>query len=192
MDLKNKGMRIIKLHLVINLYFRIRQWHACGERGRKVSHILFSHFLRKDRLANPPTYFPNNSLEEVQSLKLLGLTISYDFSWANQISNLASKASSRLGILHHSVLPSHTWTLIHLQGLLPQLHGVLFALLSGLAPLPHTFLSLMPWKTRPSWSLKSHARKLSLTVLLLRGRVSVASTTARGSSRVGSTEHTGI
>ena len=57
--------------------------------------------LRKDRLANPPIYFLNNPLEEVQSFKLLGFTISHDLSWTNCISELTSEASHRLGILHH-------------------------------------------------------------------------------------------
>ena len=58
--------------------------------------------LRKNHLANPPIYFLNNPLEEVQSFKLLGLTLSHDLSWANHISKLASKASHQLGILHHT------------------------------------------------------------------------------------------
>ena len=57
--------------------------------------------LRQDRL-EPPIYFLNNPLEEVLSLKLLGLTICHDLSWESHISNLASKASRRLGILHRA------------------------------------------------------------------------------------------
>ena len=49
---------------------------------------------------NPHIYFLNNPLEEVLSFKLLGLTICHDLSWESHISNLASKASHRLGILH--------------------------------------------------------------------------------------------
>ena len=36
--------------------------------------------LQKDHLATPPIYFLNNPLEEVQSLKFLGPTISHDLS----------------------------------------------------------------------------------------------------------------
>ena len=49
---------------------------------------------------NPFIYFINNPLEEVQSFKLLGLTLSPDLSWENHISKLASKASHQLSILH--------------------------------------------------------------------------------------------
>ena len=67
------------------------------------SHTL-TMSLRKDHLqpptSNPPIYFLNNPLEEVLSLKLQGLTICHDLSWESHISNLASKASCRLGILH--------------------------------------------------------------------------------------------
>ena len=41
-------------------------------------------------------------LEEVLSFKLLGLTICHDLSWESHISKLASKASYRLGNLHHA------------------------------------------------------------------------------------------
>ena len=64
--------------------------------------LSLSLSLRKDRLANPPIYFFNNPLEEVQSFKLLGLTISHDLSWANHISKLDPKASHRLVILCRS------------------------------------------------------------------------------------------
>jgi len=47
-------------------------------------------------------YFLNKPLEEVKSLKLLGLTISHNHSWAHQISKMASKASHQLGILHYA------------------------------------------------------------------------------------------
>ena len=49
-----------------------------------------------------PIYFLNNRLEEVLSLKLLGLTICHDLSLESHISKLASKASRRLGILRHA------------------------------------------------------------------------------------------
>ena len=62
------------------------------------SHTL-TMSLRKDHLEIPPIYFLNNPLEEVLSFKLLGLTICHDLSWESHISNLASKASRRLGIL---------------------------------------------------------------------------------------------
>ena len=58
--------------------------------------------LRKDCLENPPIHFLNNPLEEVLSFKLLGLTICYDLFWESHISNLASKASPRLGILRRA------------------------------------------------------------------------------------------
>ena len=48
----------------------------------------------------PDIYFLNNIIEDVQSFKLPGLTISNDLSWANHISKLASKANRRMGILH--------------------------------------------------------------------------------------------
>uniref|UniRef100_A0A8C4QRG2 DOMON domain-containing protein n=1 Tax=Eptatretus burgeri TaxID=7764 RepID=A0A8C4QRG2_EPTBU len=50
----------------------------------------------------PPIYFLNNLLEGVLSLKLLGLTICHDLFWESHISNLASKPSHRLGILHRT------------------------------------------------------------------------------------------
>jgi len=53
--------------------------------------------LKKDCLANPPVYFLNSPLEEVQSLKLLGPTISHNVS----CKKLADKASRRLGHLRH-------------------------------------------------------------------------------------------
>ena len=58
--------------------------------------------LRQNHRANPPIYFLNIPLEEVQSFKLLGLSISHDLSWANHISKLASKDSRQLSILHHT------------------------------------------------------------------------------------------
>ena len=58
--------------------------------------------FQKNHLANPPIYFLNSPLEEVQSFKLPGLTISYDLFSANHISKLASNVSRRLGILRHT------------------------------------------------------------------------------------------
>ena len=58
--------------------------------------------LQKDCLEPPPNYFLNNPLEEVLSFKLLGLTICHDLSSESHISNLASKASRRLGILRRA------------------------------------------------------------------------------------------
>ena len=55
--------------------------------------------LQKDCLSNHCIYFLNNPLEEVQSFKLLGFTISHDLSWANHISKSVCKASRQLGIL---------------------------------------------------------------------------------------------
>ena len=40
--------------------------------------------LQKDHLANP-LFFLHNPLEKIQSLKLMGFTISHDLSWANHI-----------------------------------------------------------------------------------------------------------
>ena len=65
------------------------------------SHTL-TMSLQKDDLENPPNHFLNSPLEEVLSFKLLGLTICHDLSWENYISNLASKSSCRLGILHRA------------------------------------------------------------------------------------------
>ena len=45
--------------------------------------------------------FPHKYSRKLSS-KLLRLSISHDLSWANIISNLASKASRQLGILHHT------------------------------------------------------------------------------------------
>ena len=43
--------------------------------------------------------FHSQTLKEVHSLELLGVTISHDLSLANHIAKLVSKASSRMGIL---------------------------------------------------------------------------------------------
>ena len=73
----------------------------------------------------PSTFY--NPLEEVQSYKILGLTIIPYFSWANNISKSASKASRRLGILHQTKsfgtpeFPS-TYKSLH-----PLLHGILLS-----------------------------------------------------------------
>ena len=60
--------------------------------------------LRKDHLENlpHPLHFLNNPLEEILSFKLLCLIICHDPSWESHISNLASKASHRLGILRRA------------------------------------------------------------------------------------------
>ena len=50
-----------------------------------------------------PIYFLNNPLDEVLSFKLLDLTICHDLSWESHISNLASKAIHRLGILRYAM-----------------------------------------------------------------------------------------
>ena len=65
------------------------------------SHTL-TMSLRKNRFEKTPRYFLNNPLEEVLSFKLLGLTICHDLSWESHISNLASNASRRLGILRRA------------------------------------------------------------------------------------------
>ncbi len=72
--------------------------------------------LRKDCLANPHIYFLNNLLEELQSFKLLGLTISHYLSWANHNSNWSCKTSRQLHPPSNKVHAWHTWTPIHLQG----------------------------------------------------------------------------
>ena len=58
--------------------------------------------LRKDHTTNPPIYFLNNPLSEIQALLLFGLTLSHDLSWACHISKLAAKARCRLCILRHA------------------------------------------------------------------------------------------
>ena len=58
--------------------------------------------LRKDSLENLPIHFLNNPLEEVLSFMLLDLTICHDLSDESHISNLAYKASHRLGILRRA------------------------------------------------------------------------------------------
>ena len=65
--------------------------------------ISHSHYVSlKGPFRNFPIHFLNNPLEKVLSLKLLGLTICHDLSWENHISNLATKASRRLGILRRA------------------------------------------------------------------------------------------
>ena len=66
------------------------------------TNLTLTMSLRKDCLENPPIHFLNNYLEEVLSFKHLGLTICHDLSWESHISNLASKASRRLGIRHRA------------------------------------------------------------------------------------------
>ena len=62
--------------------------------------IYLSLSLSLDCSANPPaTYFLNNWLEELQSLKLLNLTLSQDLPLENPMSKFASKAKCRLGIV---------------------------------------------------------------------------------------------
>ena len=118
--------------------------------------------LQKEHLANPPIHFLNNPLEEVQSLKLLvnGLTISTDLSMANHILMLASKATRWASSIVQST------SLAHLNSFPPtRLSSTGWwsaALPSGLTPLPHILLSLMPWKTRPLRLLESPTMKLSL------------------------------
>ena len=64
--------------------------------------LTLSLSLRKDRTTNPSIYFLNNPLEDVQSFKLLVLTLSHDLSWTSHISKFASKARPQLGILRHT------------------------------------------------------------------------------------------
>ena len=55
--------------------------------------------LQNDHLANPPINFLHNPLEEVESLKCLGLTMSYNLSWANHRVVLHTSPESRLSLL---------------------------------------------------------------------------------------------
>ena len=67
--------------------------------------VSYSHFVSlkgSSGKKKKPIYFLNTPLEEVLSLKLLGLTICHNLSWESHIYNLASKASRRLGILHRA------------------------------------------------------------------------------------------
>ena len=103
-------------------------------------HILTTS-LRKDRLANPPIYFLNNPLEVVQSFKFLGLTISHDLSVANNILKLASKASCRMDIFHHT--KSFLGT--------PELLSIYKAFISNLVEDTSTFISSSPlWAGSPA------------------------------------------
>ena len=111
--------------------------------------------LRKERFANPPIYFLNNPLEEVQSFKLLSLTISHDHSWANHISKLTFKAGHQLGILCHTKSFLGTPELrTTFKAFIHSLNGVLLPTLG--------WLSLIPWKTRSFILLESTTMKLSL------------------------------
>ena len=56
----------------------------------------------KGPLANTLIYFLNNALEDVQSLKLLGLTRGYDHSWTNNTSKWDLQSSLLTGFLHHA------------------------------------------------------------------------------------------
>ena len=100
-----------------------------------------THYLSpKGPSENPPFCFVNNRFEEVQSFKLLDLTISHDLSWANHISKLAFKASHRLDILHH------TKSFLHTPGLLSTCKTFIHSLVEycsplWTAPLPHILLS---------------------------------------------------
>ena len=67
-----------------------------------LTNLTLSLCLSERTVWKPPIHFLNNPLEEVLSFKLLGLTICHDLSWESHISMLASKASRRLGILHHA------------------------------------------------------------------------------------------
>ena len=67
--------------------------------------ISHSHYVSlKGPLGTPlPTiYVLNNPLEEVLSLKLLGLTICHDLSWESHISKLASKVTQSPSSAHLS------------------------------------------------------------------------------------------
>ena len=92
--------------------------------------------LRKDRLENLPIYFLNNPPEEVLSFKLLGHTICHDLSWESHISKLVSKASCRLVILCHTVLPRTSELLTTYKTFICSLMQYCFSLWGG-APAPH-------------------------------------------------------
>ena len=73
----------------------------------KISHRIFtmvflsflskSHLsLWKHRQTNPPVYCHDQLLEEVQAIKLWGLTISHELSWTDYRAKLAYEASHRL------------------------------------------------------------------------------------------------
>ena len=78
-------------NLLIHLEYVSLSWCVCVCVCACACVYMYIHSL-----ANPHIYFLNNLLEEVQSLKLLGVTISCDLSWANHISKFASKGSCQM------------------------------------------------------------------------------------------------
>ena len=106
--------------------------------------------LRNDRLANPGIYFINNSLEKIQSLKLLALTLEpWSFLSKPHFKVILQRQLPTRRPSSSNVLPWYIQALIQLQGLQSSVWWS-NAFPSGLAHLPHTLLPLTPWKPRPS------------------------------------------
>ena len=126
------------------------------------SHTLTLHLSERTVWPTPPIYLLNNPLKEVQSFKLLGLTLSHDLSWANHISKLASKASRRLGTLRHAKAFLCTPELLSTNNAFIRSLMECCSPLWAIVPPPHTWFSLTSSKPIPSKSLESSARKLSL------------------------------
>ena len=72
-----------------------------------LSSLTLYLFPRKDHLANPPIYFLNNSLEEIQSFKILGFTIRRDLSWRKPHFKVGLQSQPGHA-LSYKILPWHT------------------------------------------------------------------------------------
>ena len=72
-------------------------------RHQQHKHILFDYSLH------------NQTLENVQSAKYLGITISYNIDWGQHISEISSKATKTLGFLRRSLAfaPKSTKEVLH-------------------------------------------------------------------------------
>ena len=111
--------------------------------------------LRKDRIANPPIYLLNKPLEKFSNSNFWASNSTMIFIGKNYTSKLSSKVSSRLDNGHLpscNILPWHIWALIHLQGLHPQVDGVL---LSPLGWLHCCFTHCLTW-CRGNQGLQDH------------------------------------